>query len=72
MRRNWPRMISSASFSISGILNPKSLSAALAMMLGSLLTPTVNVLGTLILIFCRESAPFKSMLIGIGLREMYA
>ena len=65
-------MISLAISSMSSTLKPRRRSAALAIIEGSVETPMVNVLGTLILMFCRERAPLRSMLIVIGLSEMYA
>ena len=72
VRRSWPRMISSAIFSMSSIFRPSSLCAAFCMILSWMLMPMVKVLGTLILMFWRDSASFRSMLMVIGVRGRYA
>ena len=58
--------------SIAGGESPSRRSAAFIMIAGSVLMPTVNVLGTLMRMFWKESAPCRGMLIVIGVRLRYA
>ena len=65
-------MISLAMSSIASERSPSRRSAALTITDGSVETPTVNVLGTLMRMFWKERAPCRGMLIVIGVRPMYA
>jgi hypothetical protein len=68
VRRSCPKMISFAMASICGGGRLSNRSAALVMIPGSVLTPTVNVLGTLIRMFCSDRAFCRSIWIVIGVR----
>ena len=58
--------------SICGVGNPSRRSAALDIIDGAVDIPIVNVDGTLIRMFCWDSACSRLMLIVIGLRSKYA
>ena len=70
VRRSWPKMISLAMSSISLRREASSRSAALFMIAGSVLMPTVKVLGTLMRMFCSDRAFCSGMLMVIGVRLM--
>ena len=72
VRRSCPKMISSAVSSMSTGFRPNRRSAALAMILGSVETPMVKVLGTWMRMFCWDSAFLRSILIVIGFSERKA
>ena len=64
-------MISRAMLSTASWSRLSRRSAALFMMASSVLTPTVNVLGTLMRMFCSDSALVSGMGIVSGVRLMY-
>ena len=68
VRRSWPKMISRAISSISRGVRPSKRSAALFMIASRVLTPMVNVLGTLMRMFCIDRAFSKGMPMVIGVR----
>jgi hypothetical protein len=63
-------MISFAISSMAVCCRWRILSAALLMISGTVLTPTVNVLGTLMRIFCRDNAFSRGILMVMGVRLM--
>jgi hypothetical protein len=66
--RSWPKMMSSACFSISPRLRPSRRIAALCITLGLVPIATVNTLGTLTRMFSIDSAPRSGISIWIGSR----
>jgi hypothetical protein len=70
--RSWPKTISLAISSMSACSSRSSRSAALFMIAGLVLMPTVNVLGTLTRMFCMESAPWSGIAIVIGVSRRNA
>jgi hypothetical protein len=71
VRRSWPKMISRAMLSTSSCGRFNRRSAALFMMASSVLTPTVNVLGTLTRMFCCDNALVSGIGMVSGVRLMY-
>jgi hypothetical protein len=71
VRRSWPKMISRAMLSTSSSLRLSRRSAALFMIVSSVLMPTVKVLGTFTRMFCSDSALVSGIGIVSGVRLMY-
>ena len=70
-RRNWPKMISLASSSMSGWLIPRRRMAAVFIIAGSVSSATVKVLGTLMRMLLAASAPRRSTFNCMGSSDMY-
>lgn len=71
-RRSCPKRMSVAMFWMLSIESPRSLSAALVILSGSVEIPTVNRQGTSTRMFCLESALVRLHSIEIGLRSRNA
>ena len=68
-RRSWPKMMSLASSWISWSFRPSRRSAAFCITPGSVDTPTVNRLGTLMRMFWRDRAFSRSTEMDMGVRS---
>ena len=67
--RSWPNMMSSVMRLIASLDSPSKRSAAFSIIPGSVEMPTVNVDGTSMRMFCRDSASRNGMSIVIGVRS---